>query len=190
MKADKLERFILDNRDDFDDMAPSPESWDKVKNNIKPIRTINWTSTLVRIAAAVVIFVASYIFVDYTINKNDVSEQMAMQSDQDLYDNIPVLVEARAYYSNQISNMENEVYQLAGMDSPIKHDIETEFNELDKVFDELKDDLNDDAANEEVVEAMIQNYRLKLQILEEILFQLKNADDKNTHNNEDKKVIL
>lgn len=190
MKHDKLERFILDNRDDFDDMVPSPASWEQVKDNITPVRTINWTSTLVRIAAAVVIFVASYIFVDYTINKNNATEQMAMQTDEEMYDNIPVLVEARAYYSSQISNMENEVYLLAGTNSPIKHDIEAEFEELDKVFNDLKKDLNDGAANEEVVEAMIQNYRIKLQILEEILIQLRNADDNNTHSNEDKKVIL
>lgn len=190
MKPDKLERFILDNRDDFDDMVPSPANWDKVKENIRPVRTINWTSTLVRVAAAVVIFVASYIFIDYTVNKNDNAGQMAEQDMQEIYENIPVLVEARAYYSSQINSMENQVYQLTGQDSPIKHDIEAEFEELDKVFDELKSDLNDDAANEEVVEAMIQNYRIKLQILEEILYQLKNADEKNTQYNEDKKIIM
>jgi hypothetical protein len=37
---------------------------------------------------------------------------------------------------------------------------------------------------------MIQNYRLKVQILEEILYQIKNADDKNTDNDEEKRTIL
>ena len=58
------------------------------------------------------------------------------------------------------------------------------------MFNELKIDLKDDAANEEVIEAMIQNYRIKLQILEEILTQLKNADEQNTDDHEDKKVLL
>ena len=106
------------------------------------------------------------------------------------YENIPVLVEARAYYSGQIRNMEDEVYQLAGVDSPISNDIKIEFEELDQVFNELKADLNDDAANEEVVEAMIQNYRIKLQILEDILSQLKNTDEQNIEDHEDKKVLL
>jgi hypothetical protein len=190
MKPDKLEQFVLDNRSDFDDMSPSPESWEKVKGNIKPMRQINWTSRLVRVAAAIVIFVSSYIFIDYTVNKNNDSPLQAAGPNMEFYENIPVLVEARAYYSSQISNMEDEVYQLAGTDSPVRNDIEIEFDELDQVFDELKADLSDDAANEEVIEAMIQNYRIKLQILEEILIQLKNADTQNTIDHEDKKVLL
>lgn len=190
MKPDKLEQFILDNRDGFDDLDPSPASWEKVKQNIKvPARTINWTNTLVRVAAAVVIFVASYIFIDYTLNKDGNAGQLSAQQDE-FFENLPVLVEARAYYSSQIASMETEVYRLAGQDSPIKADIQAEFEELDEVFNELKADLNDDAANEEVIEAMIQNYRLKLRILEEILYQLKNADDQNNTDNEDKKIIL
>lgn len=190
MKPDKLEKFIQDNRDEFDDLVPLPGSWDKVKSNIQPARTINWTNTMVRIAAAVVIFVASYIFIDYNVNKNEDQGQLAEEQILEIYENIPVLAEARAYYSGQIQMMEEEVYSIAGKDSPIRSDIEAEFEELDKVFDELKSDLNDNAANQEVIEAMIQNYRLKVQILEEILYQIKNADDKNTDNDEEKRTIL
>ena len=106
------------------------------------------------------------------------------------YENIPVLAEARAYYSGQITNMEAEVYRIAGQDSPLKAEIDTEFEELDRMFTELKADLKDNAANEEVIEAMIQNYRIKLHILEEILIQLKNADEQNIEDDEDKKVLL
>lgn len=189
MKPDKLEKFILDNRDEFDDLIPSPGGWDKVKDNIRPTRSINWTNTLVRIAAAVVIFVASYIFIDYNLNRENEKGQMASEQMDEIYENIPVLVEARAFYSSQINTMEQEVYNLTGSDSPIRNDIQAEFDELDKVFNELKADLNDNAANQEVVEAMIQNYRLKLQILEEILYQLKNAG-KNTDKDEEKRTVL
>ena len=190
MKPDRLEKFILNNRSDFDDQSPSAESWRKIKANIKPVRKINWTARLVRVAAAVVIFVSSYIFIDYTFNKKNSPEGYAGQMQGDIYENIPVLVEARAYYSGQIRNMENEVYRMAGEDSPIREEINIEFEELDKVFSELKADLKDDAANEEVIEAMIQNYRVKLQLLEGILYQLQSADERNTQDHEDKKVLL
>ncbi len=190
MKPDKLEQFILENRSDFDDQSPSAETWNKIKANIKPVRRVNWTARLVRVAAAVVIFVSSYIFIDYTLNKNNSGEGYAGQMESDIYENIPVLAEARAYYSSQIRNMEDEVYRMAGEDSPIKEDINVEFEELDRAFSELKADLKDDAANEEVIEAMIQNYRVKLQILEEILHQLKSADERKTQDHEDKKVLL
>jgi len=45
--------------------------------------------------------------------------------------------------------------------------------ELDNIYEVLKADLVDNIANDEVVEAMIQNYRLKLKILEDIQSFLK-----------------
>lgn len=190
MKPDKLEQFILENRNEFDDQVPSPGNWEKIAANIKPVRKINWTARLVRVAAAVVIFVSTYIFIDYNFNKGDQGQGYAQVEEIDIYENFPVLIEARAYYSSQISNMEDEVYRLAGDDTHIREEINLEFEELDEVFEELKSDLKDNAANEEVIEAMIQNYRIKLQILEEILNQLKNADDYNYQDHEDKKVLL
>jgi hypothetical protein len=190
MKPDRLEEFILDNRSEFDDQLPSPESWEKIKTNIRPVRRINWTGRLVRVAATVVIFVSSYIFIDYSMNKGNGGQGFAGQVEHEILNNIPDLVEARAYYSGQIQNMEDQVFSLAGEDSHIRAEIDMEFEELDKVFDELKADLNDNAANEEVVEAMIQNYRIKVQILEQILLQLKNQDEKNIEDDEDKKVLL
>ena len=47
MKPDRLEEYILENRSDFDDHLPSPESWEKIKTNIRPVRRINWTNRLV-----------------------------------------------------------------------------------------------------------------------------------------------
>jgi len=55
---------------------------------------------------------------------------------------------------------------------------------LDSVYADLRRDLKDNAANEEVIEAMIQNYRLKLEILEDVLSQMRQAN--NNHNNEEK----
>ena len=43
---------------------------------------------------------------------------------------------------------------------------------------ELKDDLNDNADNDEVIQAMIQNYRIKLEILEEMLNQIKSTQER------------
>lgn len=190
MKRDKLEQFILDNRNAFDDQVPSKGNWDKIAANIKTKRNINWTARLVRVAAAAVIFVSAYIFIDYNFNTGTGSQDVAGLSEKEIYEKIPVLAEAKAYYSSQISLMENEVYRIAGDNSHIRDEINMEFDELDQVFEELKSDLKDNAANEEVIEAMIQNYRIKLQILEEILNQLKNADDDNNQNHEDKKVLL
>ena len=108
-------------------------------------------------------------------------DELAQQNAAEMYENIPVLAEARAYYSGQITNMEAEVYRIAGQNSPLKAEIDTEFEELDRMFTELKADLKDNAANEEVIEAMIQNYRVKLDILYLNLIPFQNLQTVQVH---------
>ena len=58
--------------------------------------------------------------------------------------------------------------------------------ELDSTYAQLKLDLKDNVANEQIIEAMIQNYRIKLQILEKMLDHLKamkNNNHKETYKN-------
>ena len=93
-------------------------------------------------------------------------------------ENIKLLLDAEAYYSSKISTLSSNVFQLSSDKPEIRTDIETEFLELDNIFKELKHDLKDNAANEEVLQAMIQNYRIKLEILTEILEQLNKSKNK------------
>ena len=72
------------------------------------------------------------------------------------------------------------MFRLTAQDPDLRSEIDMELVDLDRVFLDLKDDLKDNADNEEVIEAMIQNYRLKLEILEEMLMVLKESD--NTQN--------
>ena len=53
---------------------------------------------------------------------------------------------------------------------------------MDSDYSSLKKDLKDNADNQEVIDAMIDYYRLKLKMLEQILEELKNNDDKTENN--------
>ena len=57
-----------------------------------------------------------------------------------------------------------------------------DLTELDSIYSSLREDLKDDVANEEVIEAMVQNYRLRVEILEEMLLFL-NEQNSNTQPN-------
>lgn len=190
MKTDKLEQFIIDQRDEFDDLEPNPAIWDRIGKKEPKVISINWTKTLVRVAAVFVIFVSSYIFFDYVTTQHS-GMQLAENETEDTESTemYQELVEAEYYYSSQIEQKKEEFYYLAKNDSPLRNEVTMELTELDKVFQELKNDLKDNADNEEVVVAMIQNYRLKLEILEEIMGQLESAKD-NTKDNENESVNL
>ena len=47
MKTDKLEKFVVDNRDEFDNLTPNPAIWDKIQKREPETVSLNWTNILV-----------------------------------------------------------------------------------------------------------------------------------------------
>lgn len=188
MKEDKLEQFIIENRDEFDMFEPSAELWDKIQPPAPKVVRLNWKTIVTRVAAVVVIFIASYFFHDMIQgDKNNGVATSEQHSENEGNNEVNVLIEAEMFYTSQINSAKEEIILLSGNDKGLLEDLNTDMVELDNVFAELKNDLKDNSDNEEVIEAMIQNYRIKLEILEEILIQLKKSqtnDNENSNSNE------
>ncbi len=178
MKPDKLEKFIRDNRSAFDDQEPDPSIWDRIEKPKGRIIRINWRRIAWQAAAVVVIFIASYYFHDFMANRNTLSSgKIAVGKLKGNSQMVQQLAEAEAFYSSKINYYKDEVFRLTADRPQIREEVNMEMVDLDKVFDDLKKDLSDNANNEEVIEAMIQNYRLKLDILEEMLKQLQQSNE-------------
>lgn len=190
MKTDKLEKFINENRNEFDDLVPDPALWDKIQKREPEPVSLNWTNFLIRVAAVAVIFVSGYIFIDY-LTQDDQTQVVVneVQIDPNDAGMVEDLMEAEYYYTSQIEERKEEFYCLTANNTGLRDDLNMEMVELDQVFKNLKEDLKDNADNEEVVFAMIQNYRLKLEILEEILLQLRSAE-KNNDCNENESINM
>ena len=77
------------------------------------------------------------------------------------------IAELERYYNSEI-NQKITLVKNQIKDDRILEDLKT----MDQAFAELKADLNDNVDNQEVITAMMENYQLKLQILEEILQEL------------------
>lgn len=171
--TDRLKDFIENNADGFNDLEPSQDSWNKIAARIghsekarnKKFRYISIVS-----AACIAGIAAFIIFFGKPQNQTDTFAE------------IPEVMEAEAYYTSQINMKKEQVYQMAGNFPELKNEMEIDLAELDTIMVELKKDLNDNVSNSEVVEAMIQNYRMKLMILEEIksFLETKTDDQKNT----------
>jgi hypothetical protein len=86
----------------------------------------------------------------------------------------PDVIEASQYYNDMILL---KVAKIDEIDQSVSSDVLNDMNLLDAAFNELKDDLNDNADNEEVVQAMMDTYKVKLQILEQILEQLQEKEE-------------
>jgi hypothetical protein len=183
--SDRLEDFIRNNREEFDIHTPDDKLWKGIKPAKKyRIDREKFFRISYRIAAVLIIFVASYAFHEFRDTRKAVK---LAENDREIYRKIPELKEAEYYYTNLVNKKMEELQpffsRLPGLEEDVKYDL----NELDSIYASLKNDLKDNIANDEVLEAMIQNYRLKIQILEDLLSEVKqeksNTDDeKNKYN--------
>lgn len=183
MKQDKLEKFIIENREEFDVHEPGTELWGRINKPAPKVVRMSWKRVLWRVAAVVVIFIASWIIHDWVQQDGKILTEKKPSVQNEDIGQVNVLMEAEMFYTSQINTARDEIIMLSGNDKRLLDDLNTDMVELDEVFEDLKNDLKDNSDNEEVIGAMIQNYRIKLEVLEEILMQLKKSrnleNDKN-----------
>jgi hypothetical protein len=181
MKTDKLEKFILENRHAFDDLEPSPEIWEHIKRGIdrkKNRSALKLNSWIWKAAVLVLVFSSAWFlhdFVDRPVkNKDVVAEETGSNSAL-----LNELADGEAYYTVQISNKQAELEKYTREHPEIMNDLKREFRELDLDNLQLKEDLVESNANEKVIEAIMQSYRMKLQILEQVLSEMRGSQNPN-----------
>ncbi len=172
---DKLEKFIIENRDDFNIYEPSPAVWDKIQKSTKQqkVKKLNLKTIVWRAAIIIVIFASAFMFSEYLHQGENILSNR--RKDRKI-EKIPQLAEAEAYYTSMVNDKLKEINTYFGDNPDVKKEIQEDLSELDSMYEDLKNDLYDNIATQEIVEAMIQNYRLKLEILEDILNELTEQD--------------
>ena len=95
----------------------------------------------------------------------------------------PQLKETEIYYNNLVNSLYKEATPLLTKNPEIKKELNTDLSQLDSICSDIKKDLKDNVSNQDVVEALIQNYRIKIRLLEDMLTILK----ENENNPEKKK---
>lgn len=185
MMKDRLEQFISDNRDQFDLYEPDDKLWAGIESNIqgKKAFPIGWKGIMWRAAAVILIFGASFGLQEYLHQRK---AMMAGQEENEIIQHIPELREAEIYYTSLLNEKISQIEPLLEQNPELKESLHKDLSELDSIYAELQKDLRDNIANDEVVEAMIQNYVLKIQILEDLLEYM----DESLKNNEDEKAAF
>lgn len=164
---------------------PSPDIWEKIKQKreIKQAgsSTINsFRFYLLRIAAVLLIATLSIIAYD-RITKNKQEKPIAGNENERMMDpEIVELMEAEVYYTNQLNLKMKKLESYSTDFKDIRDDVLSDFKELDAAYIELVDELGSDIYKQEVIESMIEVYRLKLKILEEVLKQLEGWSNDNS----------
>ncbi|MFN8208528.1 MAG: hypothetical protein U0T82_14135 [Bacteroidales bacterium] len=80
--------------------------------------------------------------------------------------------EADTYYRNILKNRMEQLRALPISDHQIRKSIDTELNEMEQSDAAMRQDLLDDPGNELIVQAMIEHYQNRLDILNKLIIQL------------------
>ena len=176
--SDRLEKFVKQHREQFDLHEPDPSIWLKINPANKPVAEERRPMRWLRIAAAVAMVFAGSTAGIYFLTGE--------KADSDLYSSelYMEIIETEQYYSQMVSDRYDELKPFLASDPAAKEMLTTDMDELDEVCNELKEDLKDNASNPEVIEAMILNYRVKLEILEDLLYQLKEKENQDDEKDE------
>ena len=177
MKYDALEKYVQENKNDFNDLVPKENLFQGIETRKRKTLLISWQMVLSRVAAAIIIFMSGYFVNNYFSNIPEISEVYVAADPID--SSYLEFYEMKNYYTSQIAEVKNEILVLCKSDIEINREINMELEELNSLFTDLENDLNDKTNNTEVIEAMIMNYRVKLKMLEDMKAQIQPAITKN-----------
>ncbi|MFA5330114.1 MAG: hypothetical protein WC384_20135 [Prolixibacteraceae bacterium] len=169
MKSDRLESFVNENRHEFDQMEPSDKVWNDISNrlNIQPKQKIRKNIWLKVAAIAVILSLIPAIV--YEVRLIELKRTVkAVQGDPEVRE----LIEAEAFYAQEVSGKLVEIQKCYKVHPELKLEIEGDLNELEMMYLSLKNDLKDNISNKEVIEAMIENNRNRMKLVDDILKQI------------------
>lgn len=186
--TDPLETFIRAHRSDFDSETPDLRVWAAIEQAVPAqsatIVRVHWHRTLLRAAASVALLVAG-ISIGIWYANGDVASQTGMA----MSDVSTEYAELEQYYQRDITAKKEK---LATLVSYRDQDLDDDLLQMDNVMSELRAELaNVPPGNrEQVVRAMIENYKAKSAILERVLEHLeqKQPATTNSGNHEVEKI--
>jgi len=168
---DKLEKHIISIRENMDIHDPDPGLWSRIENDLpgreRHRRTFMWraAAVIIVVGAALTLTVRSF---DSSGMKNNPEMKLVRETDM--------------YYNNLISSLYEEAEPLLTSNPDVRSELTIGMNELDSLSKQIRHDLQDKVANREVIEALIHNYRLRIELLEDMLAVMKEAEESNIKN--------
>lgn len=172
-----VETFIEDNRAEFDTEIPNLKIWaqiDKVVNRSSEKRFI-LRGVLLRSAAAIALLVVGAtagIFV-YEKRENTLVEKQVEQV-------APDFQKTEKFYDQQVQAKLTKLASYQNTDPSVFSDLK----QIDEIQEELKAELSNApmSTREEIVRRMIENYQIKIGILERVLEQVEGNPSQNREN--------
>jgi hypothetical protein len=167
MQTDRLEDFIKENREAFNKHEPSEKVWEQISKSTRKPKTVSFSQYFLRVAAVLAIAVVFTVLIMKT--NVYVPRDLKVQNDDP---ELVELLEAEAFYANQVNGKLEEIRKCYDTYPEIKEEVELDLIELQEMYNTLKIDLNENISKKAVIEAMIENNRNQLEMVDQVLDQI------------------
>lgn len=169
----QLEEYINNNREDLDKYTPSVNVWKGIRKNLQGRRTnrVMWLS-----AAAMIVVILATAVLFYIAKERENFILTGKEADIRYLKTNPELLESEIYYNNLIHDLFKEASPLLTNNPDVERELLSDMSELDSICIDIKKDLRDNVANQEVIEALITNYRVRINMLEDLLRTLRQEE--------------
>ncbi|UII26686.1 hypothetical protein LVD15_25890 [Fulvivirga maritima] len=173
---DKLEDFIKDNRDQFDDQEPSQKVWAGIETHLpeKKRTSYQWLWK----AAAVVFFLSSV----YLFLRLETVDQPQLVADNSLAKEFKSV---ESFYFQEISEKKGLIYDFESESANVDADFEQDLQKLDAMYEVLKEELMQNPSKK-VVDALILNLLVRVDILNSQLEKLDQVKESKKEDDEAK----
>lgn len=174
---DPWKSFVQENRESFD-KRKSKNLWAGIEEELaEPQQKTSVIIQLWKLRKIAAVFVLSlglgyYVIYSHFESKSEMIAQVKQEKVEHEPEFTEEFLEAETYYVTEINRKLEDVITLTDNETIIE-----EIDLLREEFDELKKELGDHVNDERIIEAMIQNYRLRLELLKEILEELKQKEE-------------
>ena len=171
-----LDKIIQENRAVFDSYEPDDDHFKRFEQKLKVFNSKKRTfiaGYILKAAVVAVLVVLSGLWVYDNFNEATLKNGIALREIS------PEYGEVEMYYTHLVNQKYGEINQCQFIDSTQKKMLVYELNEMDSIYENLKKDLITNPNDQRVINAMIQHYQLKVEVMNQILQQLQQVQNIN-----------
>ncbi|MEG3658372.1 hypothetical protein V5097_13265 [Arenibacter palladensis] len=169
---DYFEKHIRDNKALFDEhKADRAKMWAKIElelSNTEPKVVPLWKSPLFKVAASVVLLLLLSFLIGITVYGGSQQGGQSNVVSQELMD-------IDMHYSNLVQHQVQLVKDHPDLSQEDKEEFLSFMDELDEEYEVLKLEMQKNLGNERVLEAIIGNYKKRIELIENLLRQINDS---------------
>jgi hypothetical protein len=179
----RLENFIKNNREEFDDLEPRADLWNSIERKLPqqfepPKKTFSMGFVL-RVAASVII-VMGICFAVYLHNEKPAAVNLAAIN--------PEYAKQQVHYTSLIASKRTQLKTIAHADPQLYKEFNAEITQMDSTYKKLNHDLATSPNQELVLRAMIRNLQIQTEVLNQQLNVIEQYNEFKQQKNETKNI--